>query len=314
MPNITSVGVTNGLGTSGTGTLSTLDNLIGIAGTANANVLTVQGIASGTAQVVDGSGVTQPISAVSLPLPTLAATAAKQDTGNTALTTINTSLGTVNTSLGTINTTLGTPMQTTGGSVTANAGTNLNTSTLALETGGNLAKIPLAQGSTTSGQSGTLVQGAVTTSAPTYTTAQTSPLSLDTTGRLRTVTNLTNVNGSTVSLNETSTVYAGATACTPLFSTVVAASSGAATIIAAVGGKQIRVLALQLIANAAVNVKWQSHVTPTDITGLAYLAANGGYVLPYNPVGWFQTISGEALDINLSASVAVGGFITYITV
>lgn len=43
----------------------------------------------------------------------------------------------------------------------------------------------LAQGSTTSGQSGSLVMGAVTTSAPTYTTAQTSPLSLDTSGSMR---------------------------------------------------------------------------------------------------------------------------------
>lgn len=42
-----------------------------------------------------------------------------------------------------------------------------------------------AQGSTTSGQTGPLVQGAVTTSAPTYTTAQTSPLSLTTGGSLR---------------------------------------------------------------------------------------------------------------------------------
>lgn len=41
------------------------------------------------------------------------------------------------------------------------------------------------QGSTTSGQSGPLAQGAVTTSAPSYTTAQTSPLSLTTSGGLR---------------------------------------------------------------------------------------------------------------------------------
>jgi hypothetical protein len=41
------------------------------------------------------------------------------------------------------------------------------------------------QGSTTSGQNGVLIQGAVTTSAPTYTTGQTSPLSLDTSGNLR---------------------------------------------------------------------------------------------------------------------------------
>jgi hypothetical protein len=41
------------------------------------------------------------------------------------------------------------------------------------------------QGSTTSGQSGELVQGAVTTYASSYTTAQTSPLSLDLAGNLR---------------------------------------------------------------------------------------------------------------------------------
>lgn len=66
---------------------------------------------------VDGSAVTQPISAASLPLPTGASTAANQATEITAL--------------GTINTTLGSPMQNSGGSVTANAGTNLNTSALA---------------------------------------------------------------------------------------------------------------------------------------------------------------------------------------
>lgn len=77
-------------------------------------------VSSGGAVKVDNSAVIQPISAASLPLPTGAAT-------NSALTTINT--------------TLGSPMQTTGGTVTANAGTNLNTSALALESGGNLAQL-----------------------------------------------------------------------------------------------------------------------------------------------------------------------------
>lgn len=45
-----------------------------------------------------------------------------------------------------------------------------------------------AQGSTTSGQKGPLAQGAVTTAAPTYSTGQTSPLSLDTAGNLRVLT------------------------------------------------------------------------------------------------------------------------------
>lgn len=67
--------------------------------------------------------------------------------------------------------------------VTANAGTNLNTSLLALDTSVN--GILLAQGSATSGEKGPLIQGAVTTAAPAYTTAQTSPLSLTTAGALR---------------------------------------------------------------------------------------------------------------------------------
>lgn len=63
------------------------------------------------------------------------------------------------------------------------------TGTITLPTGAatetTLALLPRTQGSTTAGQSGVLTQGAVTTAAPTYTTAQTSPLSLTTAGLLR---------------------------------------------------------------------------------------------------------------------------------
>ena len=54
---------------------------LGTAGTASADVITVQGIASMTALKVDGSAVTQPISAASLPLPSGAATSAAQTDG-----------------------------------------------------------------------------------------------------------------------------------------------------------------------------------------------------------------------------------------
>lgn len=57
---------------------------------------------------------------------------------------------------------------------------------VALSPNGNQAT-GVAQGSTTSGQSGTLMQGAVTTNSPSYTTAQTSPLSLNVRGGLRSV-------------------------------------------------------------------------------------------------------------------------------
>ena len=102
---------------------------------------------------------------------------------------------------------------------------------------------------------------------------------------------------------------------------IAASSSGATTLVALapailVGGtstiQRIRVVDLWLMANAAVNVKFQSHVAG-DITGLMYFAANGGIVLPYNHLGWFATTGGEALDINLSGSVAVGGVLHYVT-
>lgn len=82
--------------------------------------------------------------------------------------------------------------QPVSGTITANAGTNLNTSALALESGGNLASVKtntdnlnLSQASATSGQKGNLIMGAATTAAPSYTTGQTNPLSLNTSGGLR---------------------------------------------------------------------------------------------------------------------------------
>lgn len=65
-------------------------------------------------------------------------------------------------------------------------------------TGGNSSGA-VAQASTTSGQSGPLVQGAVTTAAPTYTTAQTNPLSLTTAGGLR--MDVASINGVTAQGN-----------------------------------------------------------------------------------------------------------------
>lgn len=115
--------------------------------------------------------------------------------------------------------------------------------------------------------------------------------------------------------NETGTVYNGTAALTPKFKLVSASSSGANTVVAAVTSKKIRVLAWDVKVNAAVNFKWQSHVTPTDLTGLYYCNGQGdGVARAFNPVGYFETVAGEALDINLSGAVAVGGVLTYVEV
>lgn len=55
---------------------------LGTAGSASSDVITVQGIASMVALKVDGSGVTQPISAASLPLPSGASSASNQTDGS----------------------------------------------------------------------------------------------------------------------------------------------------------------------------------------------------------------------------------------
>src|SRR6267142_1865680 len=108
----------------------------GSAGSASSGVLSVQGIASMTPLKIDGTATTQPVS--------------------------------------------GSVSATVSGSVTANIGT---TNGLALDA--SISGILLSQASTTSGQKGSLIQGAVTTSSPTYVTAQTNPLSLTTAGALR---------------------------------------------------------------------------------------------------------------------------------
>src|SRR5262245_42980923 len=68
------------------------------------------------------------------------------------------------------------PTTTVTGTITANAGTGFGINT---------------QASTTAGQSGQLTLCAVTTAAPSYTTALSNPCSLDTAGNLRTVGTLT---------------------------------------------------------------------------------------------------------------------------
>jgi hypothetical protein len=101
---------------------------------------------------------------------------------------------------------------------------------------------------------------------------------------------------------------------TPKFGTIAASTSGNNTILAAVTGKKIRVLSLWLISNGTVNVKFQSAAGGTDLSGLAYLVANTGMVLPFNPAGWMETASAALLNLNLSAAIAVGGGFTYIEV
>lgn len=105
--------------------------------------------------------------------------------------------------------------------------------------------------------------------------------------------------------------------------TAVIAASGAGdnTIVSAVAGYSIRVLHFVLsFSSAAVNAQWKSDVGggAVNLTGILYgpLAAGqpqtiaAGEVAPAGR-GLFQTASGKALNLNLSAGSPVGGFIVY---
>jgi hypothetical protein len=124
----------------------------------------------------------------------------------------------------------------------------------------------------------------------------------DSTGRLHT--------NSTI--NSDSVMTAGV-ANTPLFAVIDAATSGDNTLIAAVTSKKIRVLSLFLVSAGTVNVRFESGASGTALTGQMNLVANTGFVLPFNPCGWFETGSNTLLNLELSGAVSVDGSITYIT-
>ena len=233
-------------------------------------------------------------------------------------------------------------------SFTANAGADLNTSALALEAGGNLAAIngktpalgqALAAGSVpvvlTAAQLAALTPVSViavsnfpATQPVSGTFWQaTQPVSIATLPALAAGTaNIgdvdvltlpptpagTNLIGQVSASDETGTIYSGTTALTPKFA-IFNTSSGATIVVAAVGGKRIKVLSWGCSANGTTNIKWQSH-TAGDISGLRYMTQfkdTGGGT---SRTGRFQTAVGESLDINNSAAVAISGEVAYVEV
>ncbi len=92
---------------------------------------------------------------------------------------------------------------------------------------------------------------------------------------------------------------------------VSASATGDTAIVAARGaGIKIRVLAAYYVSTLANTVKFRSNTT--DISPPTPLAANGGMVLPFSPIGWFQTAANEALNGNLSVATATGIMIEWV--
>lgn len=84
-------------------------------------------------------------------------------------------------------------------------------------------------------------------------------------------------------------------------------------VVAAVGGKRIRVTGLFLQLSAAGTVGFDSGTTELG----AWTVPAGGLlqvVLPYNPDGWLETASGEALNIDNDGTLTLSGFLTYVEI
>lgn len=97
------------------------------------------------------------------------------------------------------------------------------------------------------------------------------------------------------------------------YANIAVAGLGDNTVVAAVAGKKIKVERFILIQSAGVTAKWRSGTT--DITGPMYLTSTGMFGLVAPGMGgseyWLETVAGQALVLNLSAAVAVGGVVVY---
>lgn len=93
----------------------------------------------------------------------------------------------------------------------------------------------------------------------------------------------------------------------------IAAGQTDSSIVAAVTGKKIKVLALHAQAGGtATTIVFNS--ASTAISPIYANAANGGVVLSFNPAGWFQTNVAEALTATTGAGSSTGITLTYIEV
>jgi hypothetical protein len=143
--------------------------------------LVAPGVSGFAVTVSSGAVTTTPPANASSNVAQIAGTATDVNSGNKSAGTIRVVIATDQPSLTNAQPVSGTFWQATqpisAASLPLPAGAALDTSVTGLE---------VAQGSTTSGQKGAVILGAVTTAAPSYTTGQSSPLSLTLAGALRT--------------------------------------------------------------------------------------------------------------------------------
>lgn len=110
----------------------------------------------------------------------------------------------------------------------------------------------------------------------------------------------------------TDEIFNGSTGLVPRFAAVAAASSGDNTLVAAVTGKKIRVLAGSLtMTGTAVTIRFESGAGGTALTGQMTPAQGQTISLPFCPLGHFETAAGALLNLELGGAQAVAGWLVY---
>lgn len=94
----------------------------------------------------------------------------------------------------------------------------------------------------------------------------------------------------------------------------VAASQTDAAVVAAVGGKKIRVLGLALVCGGPVTFNTKPGGAGTAISATFSPSVSGVIVLPETPAGWFETAAGEGLSVTTGAGSTVPIQVIYVEV
>lgn len=93
-----------------------------------------------------------------------------------------------------------------------------------------------------------------------------------------------------------------------------AASSGDNELVAAVTGKKIRVLDIVVVSAGSMTIRFESGAGGTALTGQMTVSAGSGFAPSFNPVGHFETASGDALNMELSGATSADGWLVYVEV
>lgn len=283
--------------------------IYGTAGTANAAVLSVQGITSGTPLTITGSLLTVTTVTTVSTVTTLTGggvASGAADSGNPVKVG-----GKYNSS----------PVTLTDG----------NRGDLQLDVNGYLkvnvvTALGLAQGSTTSGQTGSMIMGAVTTAAPTYTTAQTAYMSLDTGGALRVSGIWQGVAAAAPPANVVRVGATGSGATGGLMAGLIqcdskaifdATTSGNTELVALTSGRGVYVCGYSILSAGTTNVKLVAGTGSacasgsSNLTPAFQLTAQVGIVDGSPFYRGLKTPTAEALCINNTATISVQAIVYY---